>query len=204
MSSRITADNINLGNGVLEIGTYDTSNQFQSYTDLGAVKGTATLTYMRETNRFESGRPMVVLKEEIIRESVELRIALAELTVANLKLVLNGGVVSSSVSAPTFLTGNGYALLGGNAAGSSSMGLSNQFEFGGDPAINPVALRFTHMKNPVNGKRQVIEAYKAVFTGQLALPFNETDWNVFEATFQVVADTTKAAGKQLIKWVDEI
>lgn len=201
MSSRITTDNINLGNGVLEIGSY-AAGVFQSYTDVGAIKGTATLTYGRETAKFETGRPMVVVKEEVIRETVELRVTLAELTVANLKLVLGGGT-SSNVATPTFLTGDGYALYGNNVVGSSSVAASKVFKFGSDPQAYTVALRFTHLKDPSSGKREVVEVYKAVFSGNLALPFNETDWNTFEVSFTALADTSKAVGEQLLQYVDE-
>lgn len=202
MASRITSDNINLGNGVLEIGSY-AAGVFQAYTDVGAIKGTATLTYSRETAKFETGRPQVVVKEEVIREHVELRVTLAELTVANLKLALGGGT-TSSVANPTFLTGNGYALFGNNTAGSSSVAASKVFKFGSDPQAYIVALRFTHERDPASGKRQIVEIYKAVFSGNLALPFNETDWNLYEVMFTAQADTSKAVGEQLLQYVDEI
>jgi hypothetical protein len=38
--------------------------------------------------------------------------------------------------------------------------------------------------------------YKASPSGDLALPFNETDWNTYGVTFNALADTCKPAGEQ--------
>lgn len=203
MATRINPENINLGNGILEIGTYHpTTGAFQTYTDVGSVKGTATLTYTRETARFETGRPQVLVKEEVIREGVEFRITLAELTVANLKLVLGTGTTSTD-SNPSFLSGNGLVPSGDLEAGSSSAGVSTKFVFGGDCSSPEVALRFTHQRDCELGKRNIVEVFKATFSGNLALPFNEGDWNLYEVSFMAHADTARVAGAQLLQFVIE-
>jgi hypothetical protein len=188
----VNKNNISLGLGNLELGTY-TNDVFDTYTDIGAIKTELTITHTREVLDFESGRPLVVILQEVIRERVVITLTFAEITVATLKMALGQGSITSG-TIPTFLDATSTALSGTLAAGKTAVVSGDLLKFGGIPTHAYVGLRFTHVK--ANGKRHIFEGYKASPSGDLTLPFRETDWNLTTATFRLLADTTKAAGEQ--------
>lgn len=201
MASRVETRNISLGLGVLEFGDF-VSDAFVAYRNAGAIKTTLNLTMTREITGFETGRPLVMIKHEVIRETAQLVATLAEITVANLKTALGGGVISSSVT-PGFLTGTAAAPTGDLTDSNSAVGVSDILKYGGQCDLNRLAIRFTHLKSCGSGKRHVLEIYRAIPTGTLTLPFSETDWNQFEVTFECHADTTRPAGEQILQFVNE-
>jgi hypothetical protein len=75
------------------------------------------------------------------------------------------------------------------------------FKFGGTPTHAFVGLRFTHVK--ANGKRQIFEGFKASPSGQLSMPFRESDWNLMAVSFRLLADTTRTAGEQYYQFLIE-
>lgn len=185
-------NNIHLGLGNLELGTY-TGDVFDAYTDVGAIKTELTIAHTREVLDFESGRPLVTILQEVIRERVVVTATLAELTVATLKMALGQGNITSG-TIPTFLDGTSTALRGTLQTGKTDVVTGNLLKFGGIPTHAYVGLRFTHVK--ANGKRHIFEGYKASPQGELTLPFRETDWNLYQAVFRLLAETTKTAGEQ--------
>jgi hypothetical protein len=190
----ISKNNISLGLGNLELGTYNAiTGLFETYTDVGAIKTELTIAHTREVLDFESGRPLVIILQEVIREKVTIVATLAELSVATLKMALGQSVVTSG-TVPTFLDGTSTALSGTLQTGLTAVVTGNLIEFGGIPTHAYVGLRFTHVK--ADGKRHIFEGYKASPSGELTLPFRETDWNLYQVTFRLLADTTKTAGKQ--------
>lgn len=199
--SRVNEANIGLGLGILEIGSYS-AGTFQSYRDAGAIKATGTLTWTRTINRFATGRPLVTIKQEVTEEMLRASFQLAEVTVANLKDALGGGVNTSSAT-PTFLDGGSIAPKGDLTDSVVGVGVSDIFEFGGQCDVNYVGLRFTNLKSCSTGKRRIFEMYKASPIGNLALPFNETDWNLYTVEWEALADTSKASGKQYGQFVIE-
>jgi hypothetical protein len=201
MASRVETKNISLGLGILEFGDF-TADAFVAYRDVGAIKTTLNLTLTREISGFETGRPLVMVKHEVIRETAQLAATLAEITAANLKSALGGGVLSSSVT-PTFLDGTAVAPKGDLTDSNTAVGISDITKFGGQCDLNRLAIRFTHLKSCTSGKRHVLEIYRAIPTGTLTLPFSETDWNQFEVTFECHADTTRPAGEQILQFVNE-
>jgi hypothetical protein len=160
---------------------------------VGAIKTELTIAHTREVLDFESGRPLVIILQEVIREKVTIVATLAELSVATLKMALGQSVVTSG-TVPTFLDGTSTALSGTLQTGLTAVVTGNLIEFGGIPTHAYVGLRFTHVK--ADGKRHIFEGYKASPSGELTLPFRETDWNLYQVTFRLLADTTKTAGKQ--------
>ena len=202
-TERVQREFITVGIGILEFGNYDTAGVFQGYDDVGPIKGTFGLNVTREVRDFESGRPQVILKREVIRERVEIAFRMAEMRVANLKMAAGGGIVTSSIVPANFLDGSNAAPEGSFSSSVVGVGLADTYELGGQCTLDEIALRFTHVKACNTGKRQIIEVYKAQATGVLNLPFNEEDWNVYDVTFLAIADTTRAAGKQLFRFIDE-
>lgn len=188
----VNKNNIALGIGNLELGDY-VNDVFTSYVDVGAIKSEVTIEHTREVLDFESGRPLVVILQEVIRERVVVSATLAELSVATLKSALGQGNITSG-TIPTFLDGTSVALKGTLETGKTAVVSGNLLKFGGTPTHAYVGLRFTHIK--ANQKRQIFEAYKASPMGNLTLPFREADWNLFTVQFRLLADTTKAAGEQ--------
>lgn len=203
MASRIDLTEITLGLGVLEIGSY-VNGVFQSYRDAGAIKAEGEIHPNRQQAEFATGRPMVVVKRETFQETVMVRFTLSQVTVANIKDCLGGGAITSSNATATFLDGTTVAPKGDLTSSVVGVGLNNQFTLGGQCDAFTVALRFTHLKSCSTGKRQIYEMYQAVPTGDLALPFRETDWNLYQVTFDLLADTTRAAGFQYFQMIDEI
>jgi len=199
--SRVTDTNIGLGLGVLEIGSY-VANVFQAYRNAGAIKATGTLTWTRTINRFTTGRPLLTIKQEVTEEMLRASFQLAEITVANLKDSLGGGSVSSSVT-PTFLDGTSIAPKGDLTDSVVVVGISDVFEFGGQCDVQLVALRFTNLKSCSTGTRRIFEMYRASPIGNLALPFNETDWNIYTVEWEALADLNRAAGKQYAQFIIE-
>jgi hypothetical protein len=199
--SRVNEANIGLGLGILEFGAYS-SGVFQSYRNAGAIKATGTLTWTRTINRFATGRPLVTIKQEVTEEMMKASFQLAEITVANLKDAIGGGTNTSSTT-PTFLDGSVIAPKGDLTDSNVAVGVSDIFEFGGQCDVAYIGLRFTNLKSCSTGKRRIFEMYKASPTGNLALPFNETDWNMYTAEFEALADTSKASGKQYGQFVIE-
>lgn len=204
LQGRVNPDNITLGLGVLELGQYDSNGNFTAYSDVGAIKATGTVTWSRTILDFMTGRPMRIIKRQATQEEFTVQFTLAEVSVANLKFSLSAGTRTDSV-VPTFLDGTSIAPTGDIFSSSVlAVGVSTKFEFGGDCDATFFGLRFTHEKSCSTGKRQILEVYKASPIGNLALPFNETDWNQFQIEWRAIADTTKATGKQYCQFIDEL
>lgn len=195
----INKNNISLGIGNLELGTY-VNDVFEAYVDVGAIKAEVNIAHTREVLDFESGRPLVTILQEVIRERVLVSATLAELTVATLKMALGQGNISSG-TIPTFLDGTSTALSGTLAPGLTDVASGQILKFGGTPTHAYVGLRFTHLKQ--NGKRHIFEGYKASPNGDLAVPFRESDWNLYQVGFRLLADTTKDAGEQYYQFFIE-
>jgi hypothetical protein len=195
----VNSENISLGIGNLELGTY-TSGVFQGYTDVGAIKSEVNIEHNREVLDFESGRPLVTILQEVIRESVTVSATLAELNLATLKMALGQGNITSGTTT-SFLDGSTDALSGTLAAGKTAIASGTLMKFGGTPTHAYVGLRFTHQKQ--NLKRQIFEGYKASPQGALTVPFRESDWNVMAVTFRLLADTSKPAGEQYYQFLIE-
>lgn len=189
----VNKNNISLGSGNLELGEYANDVFQNAYVDVGAIKAEVNIEHAREVLSFESGRPLVVILQEVIRETVTITATLAEISVATLKMALGQGNISSG-STPVFMDGSSTALPGNLSAVKTSVGASQLLKFGGVSTHAYVGLRFTHVKQ--NGKRHILEAYKASPSGNLTLPFRESDWNLFQIQFRLLADTLKPAGEQ--------
>lgn len=185
-------DNISLGIGNLELGSY-TNGTFDGYVDVGAIKSEVNIEHNREVLDFESGRPLVTILQEVIRESVSVAATLAELNLATLKMALGQGNITSGTTT-SFLDGTTDALRGTLQPGKVAVTSGTLLKFGGTPTHAYVGLRFTHVK--ANGKRQIFEGYKASPQGALTLPFRESDWNLYSVTFRLLADTERPAGEQ--------
>lgn len=203
--SRVNATNVGLGLGILEIGSYsgEPSNPvFLSYRNAGAIKATANVTWTRTILAFTTGRPLQVIKQEVTEEQVTAQFTLAEITVANLKDALGGGTNSSSVI-PTFVDGTSIAPAGDLTDSNVALSIADDFLFGGQCDVQFVALRFTNLKSCSTGLRRIFEMFKASPEGNLALPFNETDWNQYQVTWRAIADLTRPAGQQLAQFIVE-
>lgn len=189
-------NNITLGLGTLEFGNWVTSgttDYFQGYIDVGAIKSEVNIEHKREVLDFETGRPLIVVLQEVIREQVTVTCTLAEVTVATLKMALGQGNIGSG-STPTFNNSLATAPTGTLQAGNTAVSNAQVLKFGGVPTHAYIGLRFTHLK--ANSKRQIFEGYKASPSGDLTLPFKETDWALMQVQFRLLADTTKPAGEQ--------
>jgi len=195
----INKNNISLGIGNLELGSY-TNEVFDGYTDVGAIKSEVNIEHNREVLDFESGRPLVTILQEVIRESVSVTATLAELNLATLKMALGQGIITSGTTT-SFLDGTDTALRGTLQLGKVAVSSGTLLKFGGTPTHAYVGLRFTHVK--ANGKRQIFEGYKASPQGALTLPFRESDWNLYSVTFRLLADTERTAGEQYYQFLIE-
>ena len=203
-NSVINTNNIHLGLGQLEIGAY-VNGSFVSYRNVGAIRGVLNLVITREIQEFRTGRPLQIIKQEVIRETYAFNFRLSELSVANIKDMLGAGT-SSSGGTPTFMDTTALAPLGDFT--DSYVGVTNAdiLKLGGSCELNPKAIRFTHRKvcDGSSTKRQIVEIYKSQFTGALTMPFNEADWNESEINFNALADFSRAAGEQVMQIIDEV
>lgn len=199
----VNTDKIHLGLGTLELGDYS-GGVFTAYRFAGAIKATATITMTRTISDFMTGRPQQIVKRETNAEAVTVQFSLAELTAANIKSMIGGGLTSSNQSI-TFLDSTTVAPLGDGLSSSVSVVSSTNevFEFGGQCDVFQTALRFTHLKSCSTGKRQIYEFYLASPSGELALPYNETDWQLTQVTWNIIADLTKDPGKRYFRVIDE-
>lgn len=188
----IDKKSISLGIGTIEFGDI-TNDIFGAYTDVGAVKSEVSIAIEREVLDFESGRPLVTILQEVIREKVMLKATLAEVNLATIKMALGQGNVGSG-SVPTFLDGSSTALRGTLQPGKTAVQSGSILKFGGVATHAYIGIRFTHVK--ADGNRHIFEGYKASPSGSLTLPFKETDWNLYEINFRMLADTNRAAGEQ--------
>lgn len=186
--------NISLGLGTLEFGEY-IAGVFDAYEDVGSIKATVNLQISREILPFTTGRPQLTVKQEVISESVTVTATLAEANLATIKMALGQGNISSSI--PTFLDGTNDAPHGTGQTGVTPVESGTLLRFGGSPEHSFIGIRFTHAK--LDFKRLIFEGYKASPSGELALPFNETDWNLFEVSFMLLADSCRPAGEQLFQ-----
>jgi hypothetical protein len=203
LAATITEEKIQVGLGTLEFGQY-VSGVFVAYRNVGAIKATASFAWTREGIEFETGRPLQIIKRDVIRERLQATFTLAEISVANLREALGLGTanLSSSVS-PTFMTGNAQAPKGDLTDSITTVGVSDIFHGGGDCDYKHMAIRFTHIKSCGSGARQIVELFKADPVGTLTLPFSEAEYALFEVQFMALADTTRASGAQLFQFVDE-
>jgi len=192
--ARVNEQNIHLGLGILEVGRYS-SGVFQAYRNFGAIKATANLNWQRTQQKFTTGRPLMTIKKETVEEVLMAQFTLAELTVANFKDAVGAGTESDSV-VPVFVDGTSIAPTGDLTDSNIVVGVSDIFKFGGHCDVQKVALRFTSIKSCASGKRYIFEMYIAEPTGNLALPFAETDWTQYQIEFDAIADLTKSAGEQ--------
>lgn len=188
----VDKDDISVGLGTVEFGVY-AGDVFQSYRDVGVIKSNLNIEHNREVLDFESGRPLVVIKQEVIRESVTITLTLSEINVAILKDALGQGAIGSG-SVPTFLDSTDLAPYGTLQPGKTSVASGEILKFGGIPTHSYIGLRFTHLKS--NLKRIIFEGFKASPMGSLSLPFNESEWNLTQVQFRLLADTNKPGGEQ--------
>lgn len=202
MASTINSEKIVLGLGALEFGRYDANGVFQSYRNAGTIKGVLTLNLEQTIAEMMTGRPQRPVKQEKTIENVTVSFTLAEMSVANLKDAIGGGIQTESVPV-TFLTGNAQAPVGDLTDSYTTVVLVDKFEYGGQCDLARVALRFTRLKSCGTGKRQILECYIAQAQGPLSLPFSETDYTQFECTFRLLADLTKPTGTQFFQLLDE-
>src|SRR5690606_1072243 len=137
-----------------------------SYQDVGAIKSELTIEHNREVLDFESGRPLVVILQDVIREQVTVTATLREIKVATIKQALGQGVVGSG-SSPVFLDGTSDALRGTLQAGTTPVTSGTLLKFGGIPTHAFIGLRFTPPKSV--GTRIIFEGYKASPMGNLTL-----------------------------------
>ena len=199
--SRIDTTNVSLGMGDLEIGEY-VNDAFVAYRNAGIIRASVNINWTREIHVLETGRPLQAVAEEVIREGFTLEATLAEITVANIRMALGAGITSSG-GAPTFMDGGAVAPAGDLTSSTRAVTNADILKFGGDCDLFYSALRFTHLKSCMTGKRQIVEVYKARPGGTLALSYNETEWNQFGVTFTANADTSKPRGQQYMQLVDE-
>lgn len=204
MASVINVNNIHLGLGQLEIGAY-VNGSFVSYRNIGAIRGTLNLAITRETQSYQTGRPLNIVKQEVIRETYAFQFTLSELSIANIKDMLGAGSTSSG-AVPTFMDGTALAPLGDLTDSYVAVTNADILKLGGSCDLNQAAVRFTHRKvcDGSNTKRQIVEIYRAQFTGTLTLPFNEADWNESEINFNGLLDTSRPAGQQILQIIDEV
>ncbi len=198
----VNKNNITLGLGNLEFGDYVTTGPvpvFQGYHDVGAIKSELSVEINREIKEFETGRPLIVILQECIRESVMVKCQLAEMAMATIKESLGQGVITTGTT--SFLDGTNTALGGTLAPGYTPVVSGTLLQFGGVPTHAFVGLRFTHLK--ADGNRQIFEGYYASPTGALTLPFRETDWSVYDVTFRLLANTALPAGQQYFQFFKE-
>lgn len=187
-------NSISLGLGTLEFGNYDAAGVvFQGYQDVGAIKSEVHLQTTREVLDFETGRPLIAILQEVIREKVMIKATLAEVAVAVIKQALGQGVIGSGTT-PTFMNGLQTAPTGTLAPGLTAVVSGTILQFGGLPTHAYIGIRFTHVK--ADGNRQIFEGYRASPMGDLTLPFRETDWTLFEVNFRLLANTSLPAGEQ--------
>lgn len=195
----VNRNQISLGLGNLEFGDY-IGEIFDTYTDVGALKSELSIAIEREVMNFESGRPLLTIVQEVVREKVTISATLAELNLNTIKMALGQGNIYSS-SIPTFLDGSSTALSGTLQTGKTAVTSGMLMKFGGLATHAYIGIRFTNVT--ASGSRRIFEGYKASPTGRLTLPFREADWNLYNVEFVLLADTCRNGGEQYFQIFQE-
>lgn len=155
--------------------------------DVGHLKGNVELVYSTENVPFKPANMMSAVKLFLTGETCTLKASMAELKVANLRLAM--GMNTSPTSNTSFPAYDPSSFE--PAAGSSY----DVIHFGGEKTQYEYPLRFEHTRD--DGTKIIVVLYKARSLSGLNCPFNETDVNIQDVTFQGMADATRAAGDQI-------
>jgi len=103
--------------------------------------------------------------------------------------------VAGTITPVTLVSGTQYRVIYDYVDASASV-----FKVGGSDALVEVPLKFMHKRN---GKYVGITIHKASMTNEVALPFHEKDFTVYNVSFTGVLDTTRASGDQLYQVIEE-
>lgn len=154
----VTTSRMSFGNGILYIGPVGSTPTI----DIGTVKGDAEFNVKRDMYDVYSGSPQSLVKKYAVKEDISLKITGIEWNMNNIMQVLSAGVTTL-------------------------VGVTETFEFGGDPDTDPYAVRFVH-KQP-DGSTVDIQLFTCFGKGELAIAFKEKEVHEFPLEFQAVEGT---------------
>lgn len=139
-------------------------------TEIGAVKGDASLEVTRTRLEIFAGSPQTKVKQYAIKEEAILKINGIEWKFDNFAYALGAGITTT-------------------------VGVTETFELGGDMDVNNRALRYVH-KMP-DGSTIDMHIFKAEGAGTLAIAINETDTHEFPYEFHALEGSTDFEGSAL-------
>lgn len=137
-------------------------------------------------------------------------------TLANTPVSATSIVVTSLNRGTTYTQGTHYTAVGNKIRHLTTTMNSDYFNveydyadasatrviFGDDTVLQEVDLKFVH-KIKSTGKFVQIEIPIATINGGLSIPFNETDFTMYDISFAALADMTKPEGQRLAKIIRE-
>lgn len=147
------------------------------YTDDGVE-----ITYTPNFKDLMVDEEMAAVKQLLTGEKMEVKVKLAEATLANLHYAIAG----STLEDPT----------AGNA--------ENATLYIGSPTQSQIKEYMLGFEGPAPGTNQtrVVLAYRAKVIAAVSQKYKKDDKVIFDVTFSLLADSTQAAGQRLCKIVD--
>lgn len=162
----VTTSNLVLGPGSISFAPVGTTEPISAvsvpasgWTNVGATTDGVTLTVNQEFTELEVDQIVDIPESRLVKRSFTVETNLAELTLENLKLALNGGTISSTGGSST------YAPANGNSATSPGY----------------VALLIDGIAP--GGKKRRIIVRKALSTDDVEFAYNKEDQSVYSVTF---------------------
>lgn len=166
---------VSVGPGRLLLGTAGATPS----TDVGYVKGAATLTIERKQSEVRQGSPQTIVDAFAVEENVMLEITGIQWNLDALQRVVGDGATSVS-------------------------GADTILKVGGTPAVAKMALRFQHVMP--NGGTVTVDIWKAIGEGNIAVAVNPDDQHEMPYKFKAIypgttdwGGATLANGQQLVK-----
>tara|TARA_Y100000361_G_C11013228_1_gene265497 strand:+ start:46 stop:597 length:552 start_codon:yes stop_codon:yes gene_type:complete len=163
-----TENNFAFGPGILKIGAAGSTPT----TDVGAItEDGISIEITSEKRDISQGNPKLPVYTFTQAQGVNISVTGIEWNFENFAHALGSGVQATSV------------------------GVSDIFEFGGDPLVTQVAIQVEHIM-AVTGDTLNVNVWKAVSNGGLTLPFT-ADEHQFEYSWKALRSATDWAGSSL-------
>lgn len=182
-------ENVTLGSGTLYLNGID----------VGHLKGNVVLAYTRNTVDFKPANMTGVVKKFVVGEEVRIRASMAEFKCSNYRLAMgHSAAIGSSAPFSTAFSYDPSSFADRSVAGKSY----DYVKFGGHKTCTGVPLEFVHVRD--DGKKVIVVLYSAVSTGEIEIPFNEEEVNMYDVEWMGLADEDRSAGDQIGQVVNQV
>jgi hypothetical protein len=161
-------------------GTVDPVVFAAAWKEVGYTDAGVQLAYNPTIKPITVDEEMAAIKMILDGEKCTISAVLAEATLTNLNRAISASILTQSAADVT------HAQL-------------DILEFGSG-AVNEVMVAFEGLNQ--NGRQRLGFAYRCVAGANVQSSFKRSDKTMFQIAFELLADSTKTAGKRLMKIVD--